>query len=451
MKTIEKQGNPLGRDFTFGQLFLFTLPSVCMMLFTSTYTIIDGIFVSNLVGEDALAAVNLIYPIFSLMFAVGLMFATGGNAVIAKMMGEGKPKEAREFMSVLFLVGTVLGGIITSILFLFPDFFLNILKVSDTLYDLSKEYLLSISGFTIPLFYMVFTQSFLVTAGKPALGLVFSLCGGFANIVLDYVLISPNLANMGISGAGIATGLGYGVPGILGFLYFVLVKKSDLYFVKPKCTLQMLTATMYNGMSELINSSATAITTVLFNIILMFLVGDMGVSAISVILYIQMFQNSLYLGYTVGVAPVISYKYGENNRDGLKKVVKQSLIFITLASVCVVALTLIFRKEAISIFLESTSATYGMALEGLVLFSPAYLFMGYNLFFSSLFTSLSNGKTSALLSILRSLVFLVVALFLLPSLLHLEGVWLAVPLAELLAIFVGIFYFKKYKSQYGYG
>ncbi len=451
MKKIENPSNPLGQDFTFLQLLRFTFPSVLMMLFTSTYTVIDGVFVSNLLGEDALATVILILPVSTLMMAISLMFATGGNAVIAKMMGEGKEREAKEFMTALFVIVTALSLLFTVLIFIFPHSILNLLKVSDELYGLATNYLLTTSFFTLPLFYTYLVQAFMVTAGKPEFGLVFTICGGLTNIVLDYLLISPEIANMGIAGAGIATGMGYGVPGILGFIYLLVVRKGTLFFVKPSCSLKLLATSMYNGMSELVTSSSTAITSVLFNLILMFLVGDMGVAAISAILYIQLFQNSLYLGFSLGVAPVIAYKYGENNRDGLKKVVKQSLSFISVASVCVVALTLVFRREAISIFLESSSNTYTMALEGLVLFSPAYLFMGYNVFFSSLFTSLSNGKTSAILSVLRSLVFLVVALFFLPSLFHLEGVWLAVPLAELLAIFVGIFYFKKYKSQYGYG
>ncbi len=442
--------NPLAREFNMSALLKYTLPSMIMMLFMSTYSIIDGIFVSNFVGEQALAAVNLIMPILGVVMAIGLMFATGGNAVIAKFMGQGKTQQAREFLTVLFIIGSILGFLFTATLLFFPDQILNLLNVSENLYPFAKNYMLSLAGFAIPIFFQVFVQSFMVTAGKPTFGLILCLVGGITNIVLDYVFISPDLLNLGIAGAGLATGIGNSVPGILGFLYFIFHRKGDLYFVKPNFNLKLLFESMFNGSSELVGSLATSITTIMFNTILLNMVGDAGVSAISVILYIQMFQNAIYFGYTLGVAPIIAYKYGEGNHKSLHKIINKSLKITAAASVIIVAITLIFADQAVGLFIDEQSTTFEMAKNGLLLFTPAYIFMGFNVLFSSMFTSLSNGKVSAIISIARSLVFIVISLLILPQIFGLNGVWLAIPVAELLAIIVCIYFYFKNKPIYKY-
>ncbi len=442
--------SPLAKNFTMSELLKYTMPSMLMMIFMSTYSIIDGVFVSTYVGESALAAVNLIMPLIGIVMAVSLMFATGGNAVIAKLLGQGKQREAQEFLAVIYIIGGVLGGLLTAVVFVFPDELLNLLNVSDSLYALTKDYMLSVAGFLIPVFFMVFIQSFMVTAGHPMFGLILSLAGGITNIILDYILISPNLLNMGIAGAGLATGIGYALPGVIGFFYFVFSRKCALHFVKPKLSIRTLGQSMFNGSSELVGSLATSITTLMFNFILMSMAGEAGVAAISVILYIQMFQNAIYTGYTLGVASIIAFKYGEQNHIGLHKVIMQSMKIVSVASILVISLTLVFSNEAVGIFISSESETFEMARNGLLLFLPAYLFMGFNIFFSAMFTSLSNGKVSATISVLRSLVFIVLALLILPQILNLNGVWLAVPVAEFLAIMVSFYFYKKNKARYQY-
>ncbi len=442
--------SPLAQNFNMRQLLKYTMPSMIMMIFMSTYSIIDGVFVSAFVGESALAAVNLVMPLLGIVMAVGLMFATGGNAVIAKLLGQGKKKEAQEFLTVIYIIGAVLGLLLTAIVFIFPDELLNLLNVSDNLYSLAKDYMLSLAGFLTPVFFMVFIQSFMVTAGHPVFGLILSLAGGVTNIILDYIFISPSLLNMGITGAGLATGIGNALPGAIGFLYFIFNRKCILHFVKPKLKIKTIGESMFNGSSELVGSLATSITTLMFNFILMSIVGDAGVAAISVILYIQMFQNAIYTGYTLGVSPIIAFKYGEGNHKGLHKVIMQSFKVISAASILVIILTLLFSNEAVGIFISRDSATFEMARTGLLLFLPAYFFMGFNIFFSAMFTSLSNGKVSAIISVLRSLVFIVIALLILPQIFNLNGVWLAVPFAEFLAIIVSFYFFKKKKAHYQY-
>ncbi len=442
--------NPLSKNFTMTSLMKYTFPSILTFIFMSAYMIIDGIFVASLVGETALAALNLIAPIFGIFMAIGLMFATGGNAVIAKLLGEGRDSEGREFLSVIYIIGASVGIIFTFLLFAFPDTILNLLGARGNLYAYAKDYLLSISGFIIPLLFMVFAQSFMATAGNPVFGLILSVLGGVTNILLDYIFISPNLMNLGITGAGLATGLGYMVVGGIGFLYFIFTKKGSLHFAKPKFNIKTLCQSMFNGSSELVSSLATSITGLMFNFILLIMVGDAGVAAISAILYIQMFQSAIYNGYIVGVSPIIAYKYGEGNKEGLHKIIMQSFKVIGIASLMIVVLTLIFANQGISIFISKESSTFIMAKNGLLLFLPAYLFMGFNLFFSAMFTSLSNGKISATISLLRTFVFIVLSLLILPQIFHLNGVWLAVPLAEFLAVIVSLYFYKKYKKHYNY-
>ncbi len=442
--------SPLAKNFSMKDLLKYTLPSMFMMVFMSTYTIIDGVFVSKLVGENALAAVNIVLPLFGVVMAVGLLFATGANAVIAKLLGEGKDREAREFLTVIYIIGAVLGGAMTVAAFAFPDQMLSVLNASENLYPLAKDYLLSLAGFSIPVFFMVFIQSFMVTAGRPGLGLALSLAGGATNILLDYVFISPDLLNLGIAGAGLATGLGNALPGLMGFLYFVFNRKCILHFVKPKLNIKTLILSMFNGASELVGSLAMSITTMMFNFILMDMIGDSGVAAISVILYIQMFQSAIYIGYTMGVSPIIAFKYGEQNHLGLRRVILQSFKITAVASALVIAVTLIFSHQAVAIFISPESDTFEMARNGLLMFLPAYVFMGFNIFFSAMFTSLSNGKVSATISVLRTLVFIVIAMLVLPQLLELNGVWLAVPVAEFLAVLVSLWFYRKNKAKYNY-
>ncbi len=442
--------SPLAKKFSMKELLKYTLPSIIMMVFMSTYSIIDGVFVSTYVGENALAAVNLVMPLLGVVLAVGLMFATGGNAVIAKLLGQGKAKQAREFLTLIYIIGGVLGTVLTMVVFIFPDDLLNMLNVSDNLYTLARDYMLSLAPFLLPVFFMVFIQSFMITAGHPTFGLVLSLAGGITNIVLDYIFISPDLMNMGIVGAGLATGIGNALPGLLGFIYFLCNRKCILHFVKPKVDFRTLMQSVFNGSSELVGSLATSITTMLFNLILMRMVGDIGVASISVILYIQMFQNAIYIGYTLGVSPIIAFKYGEENYFELREVIRRSLQIILVASISVILITLVFSNQAVAIFIEKESATFEMARNGLLYFLPAYLFMGFNIFFSAMFTSFSNGKVSAIISVLRSLVFIIIALLFLPNLFGLNGVWLAVPIAEFLALIVSFYFYKKNKCFYKY-
>ncbi|WP_317856285.1 MATE family efflux transporter [Chakrabartyella piscis] len=442
--------NILASQFNTKSLLKYVLPTILMMIFMSTYTIIDGLFVAHLIGEDALSAVNIVMPTLNLVMAIGLMFATGATAVMGKLMGQGKDFEARSFLSVVYLVAIAIGLVITMVFILFPEEIIGILGGKGDLFDYSKEYLIALSYFSIPFILQMFVQSFFVLAGKPTLGFLLCLLGGVTNMILDYVLISPNFMGLGIIGAGLATGIGNSVPAIAGGIYFLVNRKGSLYFAKPIWHGKTFFQSVFNGMSELVSQLSTAVTTLLFNIILLEIAGKSGVASISVILYIQMIQTALYLGYSVGVAPIISYKYGAGDTKQLQEVIKISVYFTAAVSILIISFSLLFDDFAIGIFISKESETFSMAKQGLRLFSIAYLFMGLNVFISSMFTALSNGKISAILSLSRTLVFLIGSLILLPMVLELNGVWLAVPLAELLAFGLALYFYKNKQKQYGY-
>ncbi len=442
--------NILAKDFDAKSLMKYVFPTILMMVFMSTYTIVDGLFVANLVGEDALSAVNMVWPAFNVVLAIGLMLSTGGTAVMGRLMGENKAQEARSFLSILYLVAITLGGILTAMFWLFPDEIVRLLGANDAIYPYAMDYLTSLSFFSTSFFLQVFVQSFFVLAGKPILGFATCFLGGMTNIVLDYVFISSNALDLGVAGAGYATGIGNCVPAIFGLLYFIFCRQGTLYFAKPILKTKILFQSMFNGMSELVSQLSTAVTTLLFNLILLELVGKSGVASISVILYIQMLQTAIYFGYAIGVAPIISYKYGANDTEGLKNVLHISFKFTAIVSALVIIFSLLFGEFAISIFISRTSETFAMAVNGLKIFSIAYLFMGVNVFMSSMFTAVSNGKVSAMLSLTRTLVFLVGSLLILPYFLHINGVWLAVPLAELMACVLSIYYYRREKIVCGF-
>lgn len=438
----------LSKKFTAPSILLYAFPTICTMVFMSLYMIIDGIFVAQYVDELAFSALNVVYPMISGLLAVGLMLALGSSASIGKLLGEGEDIKARQFFTQIYIVGIVLGGIVSTISLLFTEPILNMLQTSTLLFPYAKTYLIYTALFFIPSLLQVFAQSFFITNGKPLIGFQICFLGGLTNIVLDYVFIAK--LQWGIKGAALATGLGYCVPGIFALYYFAFNKKSPLYFVPFTWSTSTLFQSCSNGMSEFVTNIAVSITTFLFNVILLQIAGESGVASITAILYIQMFQMGLYVGFAMGVSSLISYKYGAKSYHELQKIMQVSFFTIAFFSCVVVLFSYVLGDIFMSLFIPNTSETFPIAQRGLKIYSLGYLFMGYNVFASSLFTALSNGKVSAFLSCSRTLVFIVFFLFTLPPRLGTDGVWLAVPIAELLSFFMSVYYFKKYKSTYHY-
>lgn len=439
--------NSISKEFKFFSLLRFAFPTMIMMVFMSLYTIVDGIFISRLVGTDALSATNIVYPAISLLIAVGVMLATGGSAIIAKKMGEKKEQEAREDFSFIVLTGFMIGLIFMVVGNIFIDPIVRLLGSTDALMDYCVGYL-SVCLYLAPacILQLLF-QTFFVTAGKPMLGLILTISGGVANMVLDYLFMG--VFHMGVEGAALATGIGQLIPALIGFIYFLFVRHS-LYLVKPKIRWSVLAESSFNGSSEMVTNLSGAIVTFLYNIMMLKLVGETGVAAITIVLYGQFLFNALYMGFSMGVAPVISYNYGSANNRMLKRIFKICMLFITVSSVIVTVFALVMSPIIVEVFTAVGTETYTLAKTGFFLFSLNFIFAGVNIFASSMFTAFSDGKTSAIISFVRTFVLIVINILILPALIGVNGVWLSVPLAEFMSVFLSGYFFVKKKKKYNY-
>lgn len=440
--------NSIAKDFKFFSLLRFAFPTMVMMVFMSLYTIIDGIFVSRLVGTNALSALNIAYPAISLVIAIGVMFATGGSAIIAKKLGEKKDKEARSDFSTLILTGIILGILFLVIGSLFSEPIVRLLGATDALTKDAVDYLVMSLYFAPACILQLLFQSFFVTAGKPNFGLLLTITGGIANIALDYVFMGP--LKMGVTGAALATGIGQLLPAFFGLLYFLFVRSGSLYLVKPHFYMTLLTESSLNGSSEMVTNLSNAIITYLFNIVMLKFLGEPGVAAITIVLYGQFLFNALYMGYSMGVAPVISYNHGRNHLPLLRRIFKICIGFISVSSLIITGLALISSPVIVEIFTPRSSETYEIAKNGFFLFSINYIFAGINIFASSMFTAFSNGKVSAIISFVRTFGMIVVNILLLPKFIGVNGIWLAIPVAEFLTMFLSAYYFYKMRKIYHY-
>ena len=440
--------NSISQDFKLSSLIIFTIPSMIMMIFMALYSIVDGVFISRFINTDALSAFNVIYPFINLVIGIGVMLASGGSAVIAKKLGESRTDEARQNFTLIIITGFVVGVVIGIIGYIFLDKIIYLLGSTDDLYRYCQYYLIMslvfIPSYIMNLLYQILT----ITAGKPKVGLILTVIGGVSNIILDYIFISQ--INMGILGAALATGMGNFIPSVLGTLYFIK-NKETLYFVKPKFELDVLSKACMNGSSEMVTNLATGITTMLFNIAMMNYLGSDGVAAMSIVLYGQFLVTSVYIGFSSGVAPVISYNYGEQNRKQLRKIIKYSAIFISIISLVSYAISMLLASNIVGIFSSIGSNVYDIGYNGFTIFGTSFLITGVNIFASSMFTAFSNGKVSATISFFRTFIFIVGGILILPKFMRVNGIWISVPLAEILTMIISISYIYKYKNNYGYG
>ena len=439
--------NSLQRKITLTSLIKYTFPTVVMMIFFSFYTIIDGMFISRFVGANALSATNIVFPIINLILGVGIMFATGGSAIVAKKMGEGKIDEARENFTLITLSALVVGIVIEVITIIFIKEIIYALGSTEALYFNCQEYLLYMVIFTPFIILKLYFDYFLVTAGVPKLGLISGIAGGIVNIVLDYVFIIE--LNMGVRGAAMATCIGYIVPSFVGIFYF-LNKKHNLHFVKPKLNFNVIIKSCSNGSSEMITQLASSVTTFLYNLVLIKLLGEDGVASITIILYVQMLLNAAYMGFTSGVQPRISYSYGSQDERQLEKLIKYSLIIISVFGIATFVLSRQMSEILITIFTAKGTDLFDIAHNGFMLFSISFLVGGINIFASGMFTAFSNGKVSAFLSLLRTFVLFTIGMVILPKIMGVNGVWLVVPFAEIITLVISLSYIYKYRKEYMY-
>lgn len=438
----------LGQDFKFFPLLKFVMPSIIMMVFMSMYTMVDGAFVSRFVSTDALSAVNIVYPLYSVVIAIAIMLATGGSAIIAKKLGENNNKEAKENFTLIILVGIIIGVIILIIGAFFIEPLIKLLGSNANTHDYCIDYGKTLLYFAPFAMLQILFQYLFVTAGKPKLGLIVTILAGVSNILLDYIFIVK--LGIGIRGAALATGIGLLVPSIVGVIYFTFNRNGTLYFVKPRFDFKVLLESCANGSSEMVSNISVAIVTFLFNMVMLRFLGEDGVAAITILLYSQFLLNAIFFGFSMGVAPIISYNYGANNVKRQKAIFKYCMIFTISVSLLVYILSVIGAPTLTKFFAIEGSTVYNIALEGFKIFNISFLFTGLNIFTSTMFTAFSNGKVSAILSFLRTFVFITTSLIVLPYIIGVTGAWLATVIAELLSFFVSIYLILRYKNQYSY-
>lgn len=439
--------NVYEKPVTLKNILKFAIPTIAMTVFMSFYTMVDGLFVSNLIGTNALSAINLTAPIIQLVTAISTMLATGGSAVIMKKMGKQKVKEAKEDFTFLILVNVIVGFIMCGLGYILMEDIFAGMNLSFDVAGYCIEYLSCYLLFTVPILLMNNFTLYMIASEKATLSLICSVTGGILNMVLDYVFITK--FNMGISGAALATGLGYSVTAVVGLFVFSQ-KKNLLHFKKPVFRFKVLISAATNGCSEMATALVTGIITMMFNWTMLHYVGEDGVAAVTIIMYVLMFASSLYTGYSYGVAPMISFYYGEQNHDKLKKLVTISLKVIAVISLLTVTASFILTEPLVSVFARPDNPVYDLAITGNKICTIALFFIGFNIFASGMFTALSNGIVSAILAFSRSFVFMLITMIILPIFLGVNGIWLATPAAELMALALSMSMFAKYRKKYQY-
>lgn len=440
--------NSLNIKVSTASLLKYALPTILSNLFMNIYSIVDQLFVSNLLGTDALSAVSIAWPLLSITLAVGVMISTGGCALVSNQMGAGDNEKARENFSFFTLFSVVVSAVFCVAGIIFREPILYAMGADDALYPLCEAYAIPI--FMLIPFGMVsmVLQMFFVAAGKPSLGFWLSIAGGVTNMVLDYVLIA--VIPLGIAGAAYASAAGYILQSVIAVAFFFTNRKGTLYFVRPRFNGKALAKACSNGMSEMVGMLAVTVTMIAMNVILMRLVGSDGVAAAAVILSAQTILSASYGGYIYGISPVVSYHYGAANYDELRKLYRVALKTIAVMSVITFILAFQLAKPIARLFADGSAAVTEMSVRGIFIFAAAFLMMGFNLFASGFFTALNDGKTSAILSLFRTLIFLMLPLLILPELLGVDGVWLSMPAAEVLSILLSVYYFRHFKGKYHY-
>lgn len=438
----------LSDKFTYKKLIRYTFPSIIMMIFTSIYGVVDGLFVSNFAGKTQFAAINLIMPLLMILSTVGFMIGAGGSALVSRTLGQSDTKKANEYFSLLVYFAIALGIMLAVIGILILRPIAIALGAEGELLENCVLY----GTIILPVlpFYILQNafQNFLITAGKPKLGLGITVVAGVTNIVFDAVLILG--FKLGLTGAAIATAFSQVVGGVIPIIYFACKNKSSLRLSKTKFNGRALIKTCTNGASELVSTVSMSIVNILFNYQLMRFAGEDGIAAFGVIMYVNFIFMAVFLGYSMGSAPIIGYHYGAKNTDELKSVTKKSLVLISLSGLLITALAEALAYPLSYIFVGYDKALLQMTTKAFMIYSAYFLLVGYNLFSSAFFTALNNGFVSSLISFLRALVFQVACVIVLPIWLGINGVWISVIVAEVLALVVSAICFFRYKKRYQY-
>ncbi len=438
----------LSDHFTYSKLLRFVYPSIVMMVFTSIYSVVDGYFVSNFVGKTPFAALNLIFPVAGVFGAVGFMVGTGGSAIVARTLGEGRPEDANRYFSMM-VEATVASGMVLTLLALWLMRPIAVLlKAEGEMLEYSVLYGCVLSLGLVPFMLQNVFQSFLVAAERPKLGLAVTAAAGVTNMVLDLLFIA--VFRWGLAGAAAATALSQAVGGVIPLVYFISGKNDVLRLSWAKPEWRVLVDTCTNGFSEVMSNISSAVVGILYNLQLMRLAGENGVAAFGTIMYVNFFFLAISLGYSIGSSPIISYHYGAENYQELQGLFKKSMLLNGATGLVMTAASILFAKPVTAIFVGYDPELFALTSQGFLVYSLRYLFSSIVIFGSGFFTALGDGLTSAVISFLRAIVFQVASILLLPVLFGVDGIWLVGITAETLAVTVAAFFFWAKRDQFHY-
>ena len=439
----------LSEHFTYKKIFRFALPSIVMMVFTSIYGVVDGTFVSNFVGKTPFAAVNLVWPFLMILGAFGFMIGTGGSALVAKTLGENKKEDANRYFTMLITLVVILGILLT---------IFGLIVVRPLSYALgARGQMLEdcvTYGRTLMIFNTAFMlqsvfQSLFITAEKPRLGLIMTVIAGLTNMVLDALFIA--VFKWGLVGAALATGLSQCIGGVLPLIYFMSSKNDTaLKFVKTKLEGTVLLKACANGVSELMTTVSSSLVSMLYNFQLMRLAGQNGIAAYGAVMYVEFAFIAVFIGYSIGTAPIVSYHYGSENHNEVKNMLQKSFKIMSILGITMMVLAQILASPLAKVFVGYDKQLFDMTVHGFRLFSFYFILAGINIYASSFFTALNNGMISAIISFSRTLGFETLAVIILPIFLQLDGVWLAITVAEICAFVISISFLIAKKEKYHY-
>ncbi|MCR4923229.1 MAG: MATE family efflux transporter [Lachnospiraceae bacterium] len=460
---MDKETNVLAQQFSLGKLFVYVLPTIFAILLASLYTIVDGIFVSNVGGTTAFASINQVSPLFMILAAIGFMFGTGGSALIGKILGEGDNEKANGLFSFFTYVLIAIGIICSVLLWVFLKPLLELLGVTESMMPFCIAYShIMIPGLTLFMLQFYF-QSFLTTAKKPNLGLLFTVIAGIANTVGDAVLVGVMAKGdpiKAVQGAAIATVGGLIIGGIIPLIYFFSKNTSLLHLGKAEADGKALAKACGNGSSEFFTNISGSIINVVYNSLFLFMIGDKGVAAYGTVGYVNSIFTAIASGFVLGISPLISYNYGAGNTDNLKNLYKKSLTLVIAISVTATVVIELLSHQLASAFSHGDAELMQITVDGLTIFTLSFLFKGIPTFGSGLFTAFNNGKVSGIISIVRTLVFNMATIIIVPVIFFhvfgssyeaaFYGVWYSVVFSEMLAVVMTLIYLGKYKKVYQY-
>ena len=438
----------LSDHFTYKKLLRFVLPSVVMMVFTSVYGVVDGLFVSNFAGKTAFAAINLVMPFVMVLGGIGFMIGAGGTALVSKILGEGDRERANRCFSMMVLLTLILGVLLSVVGVLFMRPVARFLGATDGMMDDCVLYGRIVTGFTVTFMLQNVFQSFLIAAEKPHLGLAATVAAGVTNMALDALFVAG--FGWGVAGAAVATGLSQCVGGLFPLIYFLRPNSSLLRLVKTGLDGRVLLKACANGSSELMSNISSSVVGMIYNFQLLRYIGEDGVSAYGVLMYVQFIFVAIDIGYAIGCAPVIGYHYGAGHPSELKNMLRKSTLLMGGTGIVMAVAAAALARPLALLFVGYDPTLCALTQHAFRLFSFAFLLAGFNIFVSSFFTALNNGAVSAAVSFLRTLVFQTASVLLLPELIGVDGIWWAITVAEVFAFVISLLFLFVKRKQYHY-